>query len=38
MATKAAILKIYFQIFLLNRKAIWVETLLEVSRWLVDQK
>ena len=33
----AAILKIYFEVILLNRKASWLETWQEVSGWLVDQ-
>ena len=38
MATMAAILKIYFSLLLLNRKASWLETWLEASGWLFDQK
>ena len=38
MATTAGILKIYSKIILLNRKANWLETSLEVLRWLVDKK
>ena len=38
MATMAAILKICFQMYLLNRKATWLETSLEVSSWPVVKK
>ena len=34
----AAIIKIYFDFLLLNWKDNWLETPLEVFRWLVDQK
>ena len=38
MVTLAALLKIYFELFLLNQKGNWLETSLEVLSWLVDQK
>ena len=38
MVALAAMLKIYFDILLLSQKGSWLETWLEVSRWLVDQK
>ena len=39
MAVMAAILKIYFEILLLNRiKANWLEISFEVSRWIADKK
>ena len=38
MVAIAAMLKIYFELFILNKNANWLETSLEVSRWLVDQK
>ena len=34
----AAVLKIYFSLLLLNRKANWHQTCSEASGWLVDQK
>ena len=34
----AAILKIYFSLLLLNRKANWLQTCWEASGWLKDQK
>ena len=39
MVALPAILKIYFDFFLImNQKASWLQTSLEVSRWLIDQK
>ena len=38
MVALAALLKIYFELFLLNQKGNWLKTSLEVSRWLVEQK
>ena len=37
MVTLAAMLKIYLE-FLLNQKTGWLESSLEASRWVVDQK
>ena len=38
MAATAAILKIYFELLLLNRKADGLETWYELSGWFVNQK
>ena len=38
MAATIAILKIYFELLLLNGKVNWLETWQEVSGWLVDKK
>ena len=38
MVTQAAMLEIYFDFFILNQKAKWLETSLEVSKWIVEQK
>ena len=38
MATTAAILKIDIWRLLLNHLAIWVETLIVATEWLLDQK
>ena len=38
MTATAAVLNIWFDFIILNRKANWLRTSLAVSRWLVDKK